>query len=282
MSDSSQTHVPPSDQVGNPPSIPTPLPPESQPNLGTETPPPPPTSDPIAPAPSRSIRRRPLKKLALLLFLAFGYFVYRYFATASPKTQPPAPSQSPSSPLPSPTPVVIGVEYSNSEYGYSLTVLDGWKAVPQNKSGSLVVLRPTDSELSPILLNARKNNDQLTPSEVIDIQVGKNYPRDEKTIGAVTWLVYEGSSGGYKNTNYVAVVGNNYYLFSVSQGDPDFPIAFLTMLSTVRFSSSENLSCPANGWQDCMPSPEGKTASCSAEAISWYEKNCPDFQGIAN
>lgn len=45
--------------------------------------------------------------------------------------------------------------------------------------------------------------------------------------------------------------------------------------------------CPSNGWIDCMPkvvSPGEKDTSnysCSNEAIAWYEKNCPNFQGVA-
>ncbi len=44
----------------------------------------------------------------------------------------------------------------------------------------------------------------------------------------------------------------------------------------------EPFTCPANGWANCMPmlSDEGKRA-CSAEAMAWYNTNCPNFQGAA-
>ncbi len=47
-------------------------------------------------------------------------------------------------------------------------------------------------------------------------------------------------------------------------------------------SYTATYTCPANGWQDCMPilSEEGKRA-CSEEAMTWYKANCPDFQGAA-
>lgn len=47
-------------------------------------------------------------------------------------------------------------------------------------------------------------------------------------------------------------------------------------------SKTTSYSCPANGWVNCMPilTPEAQKA-CSAEAVSWYQTNCPNFQGIA-
>jgi hypothetical protein len=45
-------------------------------------------------------------------------------------------------------------------------------------------------------------------------------------------------------------------------------------------SSSIKYTCPTSGWVDCMPGPE-KRPECSAEAMSWYKTNCPNFQGGA-
>lgn len=58
------------------------------------------------------------------------------------------------------------------------------------------------------------------------------------------------------------------------------------ILSTFKFLDTEKTTttytCPANGWQNCMPilSEEGKKA-CSEEAMAWYKDNCPNFQGGA-
>lgn len=41
-----------------------------------------------------------------------------------------------------------------------------------------------------------------------------------------------------------------------------------------------SFTCPANGWVDCMPGPIAKP-ECSAEAMTWYKTNCPDFKGGA-
>lgn len=42
------------------------------------------------------------------------------------------------------------------------------------------------------------------------------------------------------------------------------------------------LSCPPNGYVDCMPNPNaGIKYECTPEAMSWYQANCPDFKGGA-
>lgn len=40
--------------------------------------------------------------------------------------------------------------------------------------------------------------------------------------------------------------------------------------------------CPAGGWVNCMPilTPEA-AKDCTPEALNWFKKNCPDFQGVA-
>ncbi len=44
--------------------------------------------------------------------------------------------------------------------------------------------------------------------------------------------------------------------------------------------TSTTFTCPPNGWVDCMPGPAVKP-ECSAEAMAWYQANCPDFKGGA-
>jgi hypothetical protein len=54
------------------------------------------------------------------------------------------------------------------------------------------------------------------------------------------------------------------------------PITFGTTASTIKYS------CPSGGWIDCMPIlDEAKKISCSAEAMTWYKTNCPNFKGAA-
>ncbi len=54
------------------------------------------------------------------------------------------------------------------------------------------------------------------------------------------------------------------------------------ILSTFEFTdTSTSYTCPASGYVDCMPSPDGPKPSCTKEAMEWYKTNCPDFQGGA-
>lgn len=39
--------------------------------------------------------------------------------------------------------------------------------------------------------------------------------------------------------------------------------------------------CPENGWVNCMPGPDLQTEKCTKQQIDWYEKNCPNFKGVA-
>ena len=70
-----------------------------------------------------------------------------------------------------------------------------------------------------------------------------------------------------------------------SMPDGSIPPIVDQILSTFKLTDqvdSSTYTCPANGWQSCMPilSEEGKKA-CSKEAIDWYKTNCPNFEGIA-
>jgi hypothetical protein len=42
------------------------------------------------------------------------------------------------------------------------------------------------------------------------------------------------------------------------------------------------LTCPQNGYVDCMPGPNsGVKYECTPEAMNWFKANCPDFKGGA-
>ncbi len=65
-------------------------------------------------------------------------------------------------------------------------------------------------------------------------------------------------------------------------GRPSFVTELDQILSTFKFiDSSMSYTCPASGYVDCMPSPDGPKPSCTKEAMDWYKTNCPGFQGGA-
>lgn len=45
--------------------------------------------------------------------------------------------------------------------------------------------------------------------------------------------------------------------------------------------SSNNYTCPASEWVDCMPGPGPEKQQCQAEFLLWAKENCPGFQGAA-
>lgn len=84
---------------------------------------------------------------------------------------------------------------------------------------------------------------------------------------------------------YVVAREDMLYILSLIITNQEDEVLFDQILSTFKFtntSSDTTFTCPANGWQSCMPvlSEEGKRM-CSDDAITWYKKNCPDFQGVA-
>ncbi len=86
---------------------------------------------------------------------------------------------------------------------------------------------------------------------------------------------------------YILVDKNVYSFFITPMENPYNQTEVYTKYQSVIdsfepiFSTSE-LTCPSNGWQNCMPilSEEGKRA-CSTEAMAWYKANCPNFKGSA-
>jgi len=84
---------------------------------------------------------------------------------------------------------------------------------------------------------------------------------------------------------YIFTQEDMLYIVSLIITNPGDEVLFDQILSTFKFSntsSDSTFTCPANGWQSCMPvlSEEGQRA-CSQDAIAWYKKNCPDYQGVA-
>ena len=116
-------------------------------------------------------------------------------------------------------------------------------------------------------------------------KTGSNEPvLKEVKIGghkAIAWTL-----GPVAYRYYLVEKDPNHVIFiTINMGDITSGInpVFDQILSTFKFlDSSSTFTCPLNGWIDCMPilTEEGKKA-CSPEALAWYKKNCPNFQGVA-
>lgn len=59
-------------------------------------------------------------------------------------------------------------------------------------------------------------------------------------------------------------------------------IPFSHIIGEITDKNQSNYICPKSGWVNCMPilTEEAKKA-CSQDTMSWYKKNCPNFQGAA-
>lgn len=90
------------------------------------------------------------------------------------------------------------------------------------------------------------------------------------------------TSNPYSDNEYIFVTKYNDRFIEIS-GKSDNKLNIDQILSTFKFadSSPTAYTCPASGYADCMPSPDGPKSSCSDEAMKWYKANCPDFKGGA-
>ncbi len=58
-----------------------------------------------------------------------------------------------------------------------------------------------------------------------------------------------------------------------------YPDAMGTCITNIP---NADYTCPTSGYVDCMPSMDAaKKKTCSQEAMTWYEANCPNFKGGA-
>lgn len=86
------------------------------------------------------------------------------------------------------------------------------------------------------------------------------------------------------NNNKLFSLRMGYGFFDTEEDESKIKTIFNQILSTFKFTNTTNsdYTCPANGWQDCMPIlSESEKKACSQEAMAWYKANCPNFQGGA-
>lgn len=92
-----------------------------------------------------------------------------------------------------------------------------------------------------------------------------------------------------ESTTIILPYGDTEYIeMSLLIEDPKnqgFKAIVDTMLSTLvlthPLSNVKEYSCPDTEWVNCMPSPDGVSAMCSQDFLTWAETNCPNFKGAA-
>lgn len=205
---------------------------------------------------------------------------------------------------PSPTPVVVAdptadwETYTNNEYGFTIKYpLAAKIRTEQPPSNDKMFIFAIDSP-NVVFDRMFKSGDY---SFEISIQTQKNFPaisdylnfqKEHNTYKEVTPTTINNVSGYKFETDGYATTNFHYQGFVTKNDDLYITVNYFTdqdlkmfdqILSTLKFvdASSATYTCPASGYTDCMPSPDGPKSSCTDEAIKWYKANCPDFKGGA-
>lgn len=100
------------------------------------------------------------------------------------------------------------------------------------------------------------------------------------------YVYQRGDLSGPKFYNIRIIFGKNNKVYDIYAEIDDPPSTsdinlVNSIISTISFTDTKTYVCPPTGYVDCMPSPDGSKASCSKEAMAWYEANCDGFKGGA-
>jgi hypothetical protein len=199
---------------------------------------------------------------ALILFgILIGVVAARFLPMSETAITPtPTITISPSlTPTPTVDETATWQTYTNATYSYSFKYPSDWTLELNPKS--------QDAEFKL----------QLALGEVV---TGTIFDKPSEPLATETRKFFT-----LQNNKYLLVVYSQCLGPGCGLGSLDLP-TFTKFLSTFKTTedttSSSQFVCPASGWVDCMPILDGvKQEACSLEAMSWYEANCPGFQGAA-
>ncbi|MCX6791437.1 MAG: hypothetical protein NT149_00140 [Candidatus Gottesmanbacteria bacterium] len=125
---------------------------------------------------------------------------------------------------------------------------------------------PSLAQVFDQILSTFKFTDTTSSQQVLGIQVTQccSCPTmiDASQIGKNGWVAYE------QGKDYTAQLPKACSLPNIGACAPCLPL------------ETKSYTCPPTGWVDCMPGPDAKP-ECSAEAMTWYKANCPNFKGGA-
>lgn len=241
-------------------------------------------------------KKFPLFSVLLLLILSVVSVicVYLFLQVRELSISQPVPSPSPS-PIASADPMTGWQTYTNSNYNFSIqyplgeNIQVGEFKVDNSFEGFTILEIPDTSLISlryqktsvPVISWWKK----LLGNEVD--QKFATYNSDINFNGIRATEITFDKKGEYElSFNRVIIFSYNGANFeiTVTNGnyDSEQTLRLDQILSTFKFiDSSTSYTCPASGYADCMPSPDGPKPSCSKEAMDWYKANCPDFKGAA-
>lgn len=230
----------------------------------------------VAPVPKKS----PILLFIVLVLLSIvsvlAIYLFLQVRTLTLEKTSPAPTPTPLPiPIASADPTASWKTYTNEEYNFSFKYPQSFNYLTEDEDF-------TDGDFKGVVI-VQNFPRSKTPnySENATFQMLIYVKRDIGDTANQESLASHGGNGAYINK-----VKNGYVYrinFTLNKTDNvNLPDQILSTLQFTNAASDTEFTCPANGWQSCMPilSEEGKRA-CSKEAMDWYEANCPDFQGAA-
>lgn len=150
------------------------------------------------------------------------------------------------------------------------TPVDWWNSVGRSRFEELAT---TSGELTnpPVVfsLTYKTRDTTMADKEAFRVTVFSNYE--------TPFIPKENNLVIFQNQGYITMA-----TYHDIESSPNLGSSILSTFRFVNSSSDQKYTCPINGWANCMPilNAEGKK-NCSPEALDWYKKNCPNFQGVA-
>lgn len=265
----------------------------------------PPIQPPLPPPQSRSFLSKPLIILLIVFVLFAIFYAGMYFKLNSmitniitpPKLTPTSVAQIPT---PTPDPTTNWKTYTNTKYSLSFKYPSTWffkdaaGIAPGTYLASIAFFK---NGTTPHISTGRGDNG----NEVLYLYIS-NPTFNNKTITETkeqfiqeirtlnqSAITVDGHPAGY-DSNYksYSIWYNDTIQIYISPWNDGVEAEknINAILSTFKFldqnSTNQKYTCPADGWENCMPILDAPAKiQCSKEALDWKKTNCPNFQGAA-
>ena len=235
-------------------------------------------------------KKFPLFSVILLLILSIVSVicVYLFLQVRELSMSKPVPSPS-SVPVTDTDPTSNWLTYSNQDLGFEIMYPPNMKIEKElnDEHNRFTQIKGNDLDVQ-VMLRKSDNisfdnyyymDNIIANTSILGGEKANVYIQDVSKSGCVD--NGEGPGCPLSFVSYAAIKSGNIYHLGFF-GDAALSDIEKQILSTFKFTdSSTSYTCPASGYADCMPSPDGPKPSCSKEAMDWYKANCPDFKGAA-
>ncbi|MSU26216.1 MAG: hypothetical protein EXS44_03060 [Candidatus Levybacteria bacterium] len=125
----------------------------------------------------------------------------------------------------------------NADVSYSIKIPDNWERFTRasDETAEQIGLRPIGSKDIPLTINYQKNENNITIEDLVDIQYGKNYPREIKIISTKKALMLRSKENDY--ISYFISLGDTIYEISATS-NPEYNDIIKEILVSLIFTSN--------------------------------------------